>query len=582
MKAKFENTKISELLSKIENKLSECASLQRMALDNSSDIFEELVNEIVDTLQLKDFSLQETMAKEKSTFLPHLKEQLYQSYRHISMQTGHGQFTYKASIEFLKEAQDFICCTEPQYYPKINSIAHLSSMTPGERQERMQTLKKENTRETKTLIDNPMQAYHSYKQRLSQDLNTPFPEFQSLIEYFKLSLSDERIEENIINDPTLKALRALSLERLDKVAQDGFHYADTIHAIERTIAFLDVHERGRIGGTTTPLYHSRRWRYHAHYMKAQAPEYILFPTIRDLGVTDLLKVRAAPIGIMGANINCHFVDGHSQTPLEFWYHDINHSRRMWAQQLVIGKSKGLTVEEYAMECQECIDECIKILSIPKEVQNENPELCNKIRIARTILFEILHEDALPADKEIIKEALSRPPCGVARFVNENQGKDGAIVYSTDPNATVLSFVYQKLAGDFYDIPEKRMIFLGADEYRTRDMVGDAAIYVSDALKLEINEQVLRTNVSDDSALPQGFRNSIIEFHQRHPNSLQPILNETAAEGKVVGFNETNLEINETNSTIESCNKQKSMRTHLNQLRNEVAPPGPIFQGSNFS
>jgi hypothetical protein len=503
-------------------------------LHKSKDLFEVIVKSIGEILYLDENPNGSSLYdKETDPYIVHIHEQLYQAYRHICMESSIGPYPFDASIKFLDEVHNFLIILESDKLLSPTDIANFEG-----HQKHLKELKEEENELMRRITKDPVKLYHEYRQKLSGQPNNPFPEFKGKIEFLRIIADDESIVEKCSKSKYLTAMRKNALQKFEEVVTKGYPYLDTVNAIEQFLAFIDVCQRGSPDlRCSSPLYHSRRWQYHSHQMKgevgAKELPYILLPTVSDLGIAELLKTSGIPMGFVGIQIDPSYVDGHWQTSLEFWFHDINHSRRMYEQQISLAKHYGMTLSAYISQCSQYVKEKITpMLSISSKLTEEEK---NIKRILKVILFEILHEDALPADPEVIQQSLSRPPYGKSfYFVNELQS-EGKVYYSTDPNASVLSFVYRKLAGDFYDSPQRRILGLGSSESRTRAMVFNAAKYLVDALDLEIPADVLETNVGDDSGLPQGFRKHIIELLERDPTCMPP-LNEAAARG-ALGFNE---------------------------------------------
>ena len=358
-----------------------------------------------------------------------------------------------------------------------------------------------------------MKQYFLLRNRLEENgVNAQMPEFEMIEEWFSLSLKNhEGLYEQTSIDPFLAYKKNQILEELQVIKEKGFPYRSTLLCLEKAISLMDIYERGRPNGMAPPLYHNFRWRYHAHTMKAAAPEYISFPTMQSLGVTEIMKIRHAPIGFIGASIENHYVDGHWQTPLEFWFHDFNHSRRMFQQHEIVAKEKGLSFEEYSSYCEEFVTQKIMpLLVIPKSLNTYEK---NIKRIQKAILFEIMHEEALPADPCVFADVLSRAPFECSKyFINETQNEQGQIKLSKDPSASLLAFVFRKLEGNFYDTPEMRITGLGGQEARTPEMIKIAAanliIELDIADKMRVAPSIATSFVYDDSGFPQGFRASI--------------------------------------------------------------------------
>ena len=106
-----------------------------------------------------------------------------------------------------------------------------------------------------------------------------------------------------------------------------FPYRPTIDAVEAAIRHLDKLNRLEPGNRAIPLYHFDRYAYHRHGLIAD-PDVVLFPTIERTGFFDFIRPRSVPIGILGVETETTRVDRHHQSPLDFWFHDLNHARRM--------------------------------------------------------------------------------------------------------------------------------------------------------------------------------------------------------------------------------------------------------------
>jgi hypothetical protein len=253
------------------------------------------------------------------------------------------------------------------------------------------------------------------------------------------------------------------------------------------------------------LYHSDRYEYYSHFLKESAPEHVLMPTLYSLGATDIIAVRGVPIGLVGVTTDLLFVDGYEQTPYEFYVHDINHSRRMYQFSKEYAESKGLPFDDFLLETTQFVKNNLLPLITIKKSDDEHSK--NIKRVMKMLLFEILHEDALPPTMDVIENALSRHPGKRTPFERLEQEKK--VFYVMEPGASTLAYVFRKLAHDFYDQPEDRYDYIVAPQYRTREHIVTAAIQLSHSLNLHFENDVFLEYVSNDYGLPKDFRSQLI-------------------------------------------------------------------------
>ena len=181
---------------------------------------------------------------------------------------------------------------------------------------------------------------------------------------------------------------------------------------------------------------------------------------------------------MGVNTKPTWADGYFQSPLEFWFHDINHTRRMWQFVKERAAILGISTEAFCFKSHRYVsDRLIPLISFEN---SERIEIVNRKRIMKIILFEIFHEDALPADDETITEALMRPPMSLTpvESIIENR-----VRYLMVDCAPTLAFVYWKLNHCFFDAPEFRMNYIVDKDYRTVECIAEAALFLIEQLSL---------------------------------------------------------------------------------------------------
>ncbi len=384
---------------------------------------------------------------------------------------------------------------------------------------RMQQLMKEQKDWVKKITTNPLDSYTEMHQRLQTlGVNASFPELGSIVEYLKLHLqSDENIIRLVNSNSIVGNYWHIAIEYLDHVSSAQFPYLRTVESIQRALEFLDVFHRAHDPTRSPKLYHSDRYDYYGHFLKASVPHHIMIPTIVSLGATDILKARGVPIGFIGVNTDITWVDGFYQTPYEFWVHDINHSRRMWQFFKETAEKKGLSAIEFAKISDLLVREkLIPLIAINK---NEDDVTKNRKRLLKVLLFEILHEDALAADVEVILNAVLRPPNLITPFEEMNGNE---VTYVMEPGATTLAYAYRKLAHDFYDMPGARIDNVVAEKFRTREGIVEVALRLGASLGADLRREVLEYYVSTDLGFPKDFKSTLEKDIKARPGQTVPL------------------------------------------------------------
>lgn len=288
------------------------------------------------------------------------------------------------------------------------------------------------------MLEHPVESYITLRNRKRQNGElTSFPEFQESVDSIINALGSQEVASFKTTDP------AFALEWISTMAELGavknqsgkatrtqlafdqpYPYRRTIQAIERGLALLDTKERLKYNESKNwhevdlswvrgnpkilPLYHFNRYKYHMFAALATRDE-VLVPWASDLNQTDLLKLRAAhldPIGVITSTVR---IDRHHNTPLDFWYHDVNHVRRMWYYDLRKAEREHLDTDEKLDASMHEREVFVKRFIADTE-PNARTTLENELRKQeRVLVFETLHETALPPDRESIIQDLRRTP-----------------------------------------------------------------------------------------------------------------------------------------------------------------------------
>lgn len=395
------------------------------------------------------------------------------------------------------------------------------------------------------ILENPVKYFEIFRKRLKKDgPNASFPEFAPVVNHLLEYLNSEEFEAKI------KPFAGLELEltevktflahvNLDFTFDDAknypyalpfkgpYPYRPTIDAIESAIRLNDKIDRLSPNSKAQPLYHFDRYAYHRHSLLANE-DVIIFPTLRDLSFEDLIRVRSVPLGFVGVLDQGLRADRHYQSPLDFWYHDLNHIRRMTAYIAKRVAEQKLMTPKAKREFYQAMDDFITTKIIPNIAPlppGADPVQVAIRRIARVMIFEVLHETALTAERDAILHDLKRGPgpqpfehmvpreefdannVENLRTATGNIESGSSIQKATGDNRPItiryfhdralglLANIYNKLNYGFYDDPNDPNEFVAPVEARRAD-------YVIAAAKVVFRDILDQTDIPSDEELKE--------------------------------------------------------------------------------
>lgn len=191
------------------------------------------------------------------------------------------------------------------------------------------------------IVEHPIEMYEDFSLRFKKHCQmAPFPEFKESVLFLINELKSDYVQGIIKKHPVLQyelneVLTFLLHINISFEVDEGeypyaapfeapYPYRPTLDAIENAIRLLDKVNRLDPENKAVKLYHFDRYCYHRHALVA-SHEVILIPTTLPLTMVDFIKTRAVPIEFIGILSKTMRVDGHYQSPLDFWYHDFNHA-----------------------------------------------------------------------------------------------------------------------------------------------------------------------------------------------------------------------------------------------------------------
>jgi hypothetical protein len=247
-----------------------------------------------------------------------------------------------------------------------------------------------------------------------------------------------------------------------------------------------------------PYYHIFRYRsYMTTFLCSKEygiPHNIIFPTHFNISATSLIKLRCVPILIMGVVDKPIYVDQYLNSPLDFWAHDIQHSKRQiqetlryydvfikhnnyYKQRTLYDVKTPMQFYQYMHDFT--VRKILPMILINKDSDNDEIKAFKSMK--RLIIFEVIHEKAWPITQPSLCRNIS---LRYDEFPIENiylkDNKIGAFYYLfSDP--TTIGNVIAKLRHGFYDKSKEPKKYIVQKEYRTSDNVARCAREIMEEL-----------------------------------------------------------------------------------------------------
>lgn len=363
------------------------------------------------------------------------------------------------------------------------------------------------------IINNPIKNYDLIHKRFLDNNNhpeTPCPELFPIVTKMIDDLYSDSINKLCKNDQFALAQRYLvdnALKHCFTEKNNICPYKSTLYAIMDAIKFFDIVARINMNfydewATDTfnqqdprkqqyAYFFNHKYKNHIDQMLAKFPDEIIIPTYEHLWATDLMKVRWIPIRFIGLSNDFIYVDEFWQSPLEFLWHDGDHSLRMAYED-----------EKYCLENSLSPNELINISTIfwnnllEKIKIKQTDSLAQKElkKLKKIILFEIVHEDSRPFMKDIITSAIQTSEW--RDIHRENIITDPETWYlSRERTVEVqgwispLSFLLHKLQHGFFDQVDSQISQIVSPKFRTAEYLAQAAYEILIELKAVPEEWV---------------------------------------------------------------------------------------------
>jgi len=198
------------------------------------------------------------------------------------------------------------------------------------------------------------------------------------------------------------------------------------------------------------VYFKERYHYYLDYLLDNAPNVFILPILQSVSATTLIKNRFSRVQPCGIIFDEEFVDEDMQTPCNFFWHDINHARRIYQNDLWYSKQQNISFDTLHEKMREDVQ---KLLPIKEWLEEKDKKYESLIKI---LLFEVVHEDALPfINNSIIDDILfkSRSCYPYERaYDNDNINKkyNRINLRFYEQGASTLRTIYNKIRHRFFE------------------------------------------------------------------------------------------------------------------------------------
>jgi hypothetical protein len=189
---------------------------------------------------------------------------------------------------------------------------------------------------------------------------------------------------------------------------NNYPYAYCIRAMVQSLHMIDLinidlkHKKDKQiwNKDYVSVYFKERYHYYLDYLLDNAPNIFILPIIQNVGATTLIKNRFSRIQPCQIIFDEAFVDEDLQTPSNFFWHDINHARRIYQTNIWFSKQNKISINNLYLTMRKDVRE---LIPIKNWLSDEDKKYESLIKI---LLFEVVHEDALPfINKSIVDDIL---------------------------------------------------------------------------------------------------------------------------------------------------------------------------------
>lgn len=366
----------------------------------------------------------------------------------------------------------------------------------------------------KQMIASPVNAYLEFKNRLENyGCEASFPEFEGLIGYLIKALFQNIIIYNWFKQENRYILLEQVIHKIIGLSIEGrfnYPYSSTIYAVEDLLELLDYYYRStndkskeeglHVSEKIGPYYHIFRYRsYMTTFLCSKEygiPNNIIFPTCANISATNLISLRCVPILIMGVIDKPIYVDQYLNTPLDFWAHDIQHSKRqiqeteryydVFIKHNNYYKRRTLYDIKSPIDFYKYMENFTKTQILPmidiKTFDSTEKKAFKSIK--RLIIFEVVHEKAWPITQPSLCRNISLryDEFPVENIQLDKDSKKISTFHYLFSDPTTIGNVISKLRHGFYDKSKDPKDYIVPKNYRTSANVAICAREIMTDLK----------------------------------------------------------------------------------------------------
>lgn len=309
------------------------------------------------------------------------------------------------------------------------------------------------------ICENSKKYYNIFNNRLHKNGNmASFPEYEGVIYYLLKAIFKTDIYATITQNYNIHLELIIHKLLTIMCRENKYQYAPTILIISDMIELIDICIRHKTD-TNNPYYHTFRYKYYLYdIIFNNNYNNIIIPTCSELNLTEFINIRSYPIYFVGVLDSTLYADGYKNTPLEFFYHDIQHTRR-FIQETQTYYDRYVKHRTYyhnrkpdsIVSIEQFYDESYtfknKLMKYINAIINEDEKKCIIL-----LVFEIVHEKAwvLTRNSLIRCIILYHDIFPIENYSYDSNTNDVNLksVYFKDP--TTLSNIKHKLLYGFYD------------------------------------------------------------------------------------------------------------------------------------
>ena len=370
------------------------------------------------------------------------------------------------------------------------------------------TIIKDHVKYVKEIAKHPYDSFKEMQNRLIEygptaSFSKEFkgPVYKLVEAIFRDESNIELIKKNNVLQNLIKLL-IHSLLSIQIKNRYYYPYKATILVIEEMLRIVDI--LSRLKKPDMPdYYHTLRYKTYLTYLLDDSFEKnIIFPTCYDTGATFINKTRCVPIHFLAVNIEESLGDFFINSPLEFFYHDVQHSRRLMQenqryydivikhQNYYISRSPFtlISMDTFYKEMETFTKELYKTDGpLGKKFDTELEKALQQIK--KMIVFEVVHEKGWPITKYSLCRNISIGhdyfPVEIFDIKNDISStnyEEVSLVDEQYKDPTTLSNLYNKLIHGFFDDPDNPHLIILDPQYRNPKYFAMAALELLNEVK----------------------------------------------------------------------------------------------------